>query len=164
MKKYLRYGWLCCLCILVAGCVRTYESRGYTWQEKNFTSIVPEKTSKEEVLQLLGSPTTQADYGHETWYYISSKVSRVAFLDPKTEEQKVIQVTFTPEGKVKELQQYDLKKAQKVAFINEKTPTEGNDLTFWQQLLGNIGRFNPQGGPMRNVNRSAGRTPGKYGY
>ena len=40
---------------------------------------------------------------------------------------------------------YGQEDGRTIAYVDRTTPTEGNELTLIQQLLGNLGRFNPEG-------------------
>ena len=111
--------------------------------------IAPGYSTKKSVQVQLGSPSTKSFYGDEAWFYMFSQKESIAFLKPKLVKQEVVKISFNNNGVVKDIQRYNKDDARVVAFSKDKTPTEGDDLTIVQQLLGNVGRFNPDaiGGP-----------------
>lgn len=130
----------------VSGCIAQREEKGYVRTTADFDKILPGMSTNKDVLEILGSPSSYSSYGDETWYYISSRRETKAFLKPKIIDQSATAIVFDKEGKVKRVDQYADKDRKEVAVAKEVTPTEGNQITVWQQLLGNLGKFNTEGG------------------
>jgi outer membrane protein assembly factor BamE (lipoprotein component of BamABCDE complex) len=123
---------------LLAGCAETYD-HGYVAPD-NALDQVQVGASREQVLLVLGSPSTTSTVGGEAFYYISQRASRaVAFLNQTTTEQKVLVVYFDDKGKVKELANYGLQDGKVFDFISRKTKTTGTDYGLLTQIL----RANP---------------------
>ena len=55
----------------------------------------------------------------------------------------MIQITFNDSGRIATIKNYDLKDAQEIAMVQRITPTSGKQLTILEQILGNVGKFNP---------------------
>ncbi len=126
----------------LAGCTSVGEvmNSGYVVDQQSL-ALVPEGSSREQVLLSLGSPSTTATFDNEVFYYISQKRERpVAFMKPKIVDQSVLAIYFDKDGVVKQRSNYTLKDGKVFDLINRITPTGGKDLTFLQQLLsGNTG-------------------------
>lgn len=105
--------------------------------------IEPGRTPQSEVLALLGSPSSQANFGEPTWYYIGQLTERQAFYRPETIERRVVYVDFEPAGTVKSIGTLDLEDGKKIAIVDRETPTAGQRITLLKQLIGNVGRFSP---------------------
>ena len=104
-------------------------------------------SSREQVLLVLGSPSTTATVGGEAFYYISQRAERsVAFLDHKVTSQKVLVVYFDDKARVKEVANYGLQDGKVFDFIERKTRTGGSDLGLISQIFKGVGRVNPLGG------------------
>jgi outer membrane protein assembly factor BamE (lipoprotein component of BamABCDE complex) len=97
--------------------------------------------SREDVLRLLGSPSTVASFNDETWYYISQRQEYVAFLSPSISEQKVTAIHFGENGRIKEIKTFGPADAKDPGMVDRKTPTSGKELTVLDQIFGNVGRF-----------------------
>lgn len=105
--------------------------------------IEPGRTNQSTVLALLGSPSSQGNFGEPTWYYIGQRTERQAFYRPETIERRVVYIDFEPEGTVKSIGTLDLEDGNKIVFVDRETPTAGQRITLLKQLIGNIGRFTP---------------------
>lgn len=112
--------------------------------------IVPGVSSRTNVLQSLGSPTTKAPFDDNVWYYIGQKTEKTGIFDPKVVDKKVVVVAFNEEGLVDTIEEVDAQMID-VPHVRRKTPTSGNDITVMEQLLGNIGRFNKNQGNAANT-------------
>ena len=95
---------------------------------------------------ILGTPSARSDFGEETWYYITHTKARVGLFAPETTEQKVTSVVFDENGQVKTIERYTKEDGKPVTLVSKETVTEGQKLTFIEQMLGNLGRFNAPGG------------------
>lgn len=110
-------------------------TNGYVIDEQSL-ALVPEGSSREQVLLSLGTPSTTATFDNEVFYYISQKRKRpAAFMKPQLVEQNVLAIYFDKDGVVKQRSNYTLKDGRVFDMISRTTPTGGKDLTFLQQLL-----------------------------
>jgi len=124
----------------VAGCTGQTYSRGFV-APQNAVEQVPVGASREQVLVVLGTPSTTADFGNEVFYYISQKARRaLAFQRTSIVDQRVIAVYFDSEGLVTRLADYGLKDGRVFDFVTNTTPTGGSDVSFVSQLLAAAGR------------------------
>ena len=139
-----------------AACVAQREDKGYIRTTAEFDKIIPGTSTNKDVLELLGSPSSYSSFGQETWYYISARRESAAFLKPKVIDQNAVAIVFDTGGVVRSVENYSVKDRQDIAYSGDKTPTEGNHITIWQQLLGNLGRFNSEGGGLPGQHGGAG--------
>lgn len=138
MKKTITFA---ALSLLACACTPTQATRGNIVEDYRLEEITPGVSTRQNVLQSLGSPTTQAPFDDTVWYYIGQKTEKTGIFDPKVTEQKVVVVTFDPNGVVQTAEKVDANRID-IPRVREKTPTGGNDVTAIQQILGNIGKFN----------------------
>ena len=108
--------------------------------------IRPGATTRDEVAKILGTPSSTAVFDSKTWYYISRRTKQVAFFDPDVVDQQVYIVNFDERGVVRAVDHRDLKDGQDIAPAPGATPAPGRELTFLEQVIGNVGRFNKSGG------------------
>ena len=130
------------LSVALAGCSARIDSRGNLPDPENLSQIKAGQSSREDVSQLLGSPSTVGNFTGETWYYISNRTETTAFFAPTVEERQVVMVRFDDQGKVADLKTLGLEDGKTVEIVDRVTPTSGNEFTFLQQIFGNLGRFN----------------------
>lgn len=120
----------------LTGCqTGTVLNGGYVVDEQSL-NLVPEGSSREQVLLSLGTPSTTATFDGEVFYYISQRRERsVAFQKLKVVDQSVLAIYFDKDGVVTRRANYTLKDGKPFDTITRVTPTGGKDLTFLQQLL-----------------------------
>ena len=99
------------------------------------------QVSKNEVLELLGSPSTKATFNDNDWYYISEKISTRVFFRPEAINRKVLIIQFDKREIVKKITQLSLKDGEKIEMVDRITPTAGKEMTILKQIFGNVGRF-----------------------
>ncbi len=109
--------------------------------EVRINAIKPSKHTKEDVNRLLGSPTSITLFEKESWLYIESKEQNRLFLPQEEIERQVIQITFNPQGTVEKVNKLSLKDGQTIACDETITPVTGKDLSVFDELIGNFGRF-----------------------
>ncbi len=112
--------------------------RGYVLPEGALEQI-PLGASQEQVLLVLGTPSTVATVSGEAFYYISQKAERaISFMRTKVTDQRVIAVYFDRDRKVQRLAEYGLKDGKIFDFVSRTTPTSGNDLSLVSTIVHNL--------------------------
>jgi len=130
------------LALLLPGCVFTESvQRGYVVPEGALEQI-PLGATQEQVLIVLGTPSTVATLSGDTFYYISQRTERTAFLPQRETNRRVVAVYFDKSRRVQRLADYGLKDGQVFDFISRTTPTAGQEQTYLATLLRNVLRTN----------------------
>lgn len=129
------------LALGATACEQAIQVRGNLPEQDIVGRIQPGVHSREDVARLLGSPSTISTFQDSKWYYIGQKTTEFAFFEPEILERKVLVVAFDDGGTVVETQQIGLADSQEIDPVDRETPTEGRELSFFQQIFGNIGRF-----------------------
>ena len=130
--------------LAMAACTPRIDQRGNKPDEEQVVQINPGVDDKNRVAELIGTPSTISTFNDKTWYYISKRTETTAFLDPDVVDQEVLAIRFDDNGIVESMKVYGPEDGRQIAYVDRTTPTEGNELTVIQQLLGNLGRFNPE--------------------
>ena len=131
-----------CLVALLAGCTPKIDIRGNLPDPERLNEITPGDHSREEVEEILGTPSATAMFDQETWLYISQRTETLAFFEPVVKERKVLILKFNKEGLVSNIEILSAENGKKIQPIDRTTPTAGNEFSFFDQLFGNMGRFN----------------------
>jgi outer membrane protein assembly factor BamE (lipoprotein component of BamABCDE complex) len=122
---------------LLGGCGvfgETYQ-RGYVLPEGALQQI-PIGATQEQVLIVLGTPSTVATVSGDVFYYISQRAERsVAFMPQKVTDQRVIAVYFDNNRRVRRLADYGLKDGKIFDYISRTTPTGGAENSILGPLL-----------------------------
>jgi outer membrane protein assembly factor BamE (lipoprotein component of BamABCDE complex) len=129
---------LLALALGLAGCSGETFQRGYVLPDGALEQI-PLGASQEQVLLVLGTPSTVATVSGEAFYYISQKDDRpIAFMQGRVTDQRVIAVYFDRDRKVQRLAEYGIKDGKVFDFVSRTTPTSGNDLNVITTILHNL--------------------------
>lgn len=121
--------------LLLAGCAGQELTHGYIISQSAIDQVSV-GSSREQVLLVLGSPSTTATIGGEVFYYISQKRTRsLEFLGDRVVDQRVLAVYFDDKGAVKEVGNYGLQDGKVFDFISRTTRTGGQDLGLLSQML-----------------------------
>jgi len=128
----------------ITSCSKTeIKNRGYVTKFSDFSQIKVGSSTKNDVIQSLGSPTTTSIYGDETWFYLGKEESKETFFRPETKSYDAYEITFDKAGVVSALNKKDKTALKEMEAEEDYTKTSGNEITVWQQLFGNLGKFNP---------------------
>lgn len=139
-------GLLLCAAALAA-CQARVQTHGFMPNPGLVGQVEAGKQNKRDVNQLLGTPSTVATFDSDVWYYITQRTENYAFFRPEIVDQQVLVVSFDDAGVVDDVHGYTLEDGKIVDIVSRTTPTVGNELTFLEQLFGNVGRFtDKQGG------------------
>lgn len=140
MKKFLTLSAIALLGL--TACTPSTATRGNYLFAEDIALIRPNISTEIDVLNLLGTPTSKAVFDDSTWYYVGLKTEKVGFMDEKVIERQTVKITFDESKFVKTVSQVENDPID-VPIANRVTPTSGNEMTAIQQILGNIGKFNP---------------------
>ncbi|WP_119165505.1 outer membrane protein assembly factor BamE [Algihabitans albus] len=126
---------------LLAGCAERVDVRGNLPDVEQVVEIQPGLSTRDDVVRILGTPSTLSSFQDRTWYYIGQRQEQFAFLRPDVTDRSVLIVTFDERGLVQETRLNTIEDGRSVDLVDRETPTEGRELTVLQQLFGNLGRF-----------------------
>ncbi len=99
--------------------------------------------SKEEVLSLLGAPSSVVSLDKNTWIYMSSEIKQVAFFKPTEISRDVLTIKFDKYDQVADIDRLDKKKGAEVAVSNDATLTLGQEPGFFEKYFGGVGQYMP---------------------
>ncbi|PWB57354.1 MAG: outer membrane protein assembly factor BamE [Bradyrhizobiaceae bacterium] len=127
------------LALLASGCITQTYNRGYILQEGALEQI-PLGAPQEQVLIVLGTPSTVATVRGEVFYYISQRTEQTSFMPERVVDQRVIAVYFDKDRRVERLADYGVKDGKVFDFISRTTPTSGAELSLLGSIFRIIGR------------------------
>jgi outer membrane protein assembly factor BamE (lipoprotein component of BamABCDE complex) len=125
-------------CLALAGCAEQFQ-KGYVLPEGALDQV-PIGASQDQVLIVLGTPSTVATLSGEVFYYISQRTERrVAFLQQNVTDQRVLAVYFDKNRQVQRVANYGLQDGKVFDFISRTTPTSGAELSYLTPIFRLIG-------------------------
>lgn len=129
--------------LVLAGCGSFGETlqRGYVLPDGALEQI-PIGATQDQVLIVLGTPSTVATVDGDAFYYISQKAERsAAFLPHEVVDQRVIAIYFDKDRKVTRLANYGVKDGKIFDFLSQTTETGGQNLNYLRGIFGNFKMF-----------------------
>ncbi len=122
-------------CALLPACTSEQFQKGYILPPGALEQI-PIGASQDQVLIVLGTPSTVATLNGEVFYYISQRAERkVAFMNQQVVDQRVIAVYFDKNRQVVRLANYGLQDGRIFDFISRTTPTSGQEMSYLAPLF-----------------------------
>ena len=88
---------------------------------------------------MLGSPSFNGDLGDNSLYYVFTVKQKFAFLDPKVIDHKVLQLKFSKDNTLKNINLYKQNDLENVVMSQNFTVTSGRKISLLEQLISNIG-------------------------
>ena len=117
--------------------------RGNNVDDSLLKQLVPGTSTRNDAVALLGSPTAKATFDDNTWLYIGEVTKPVIAGTNAVLDQQVVALTFDDKGVLRRITRKTDDDALPVSMAGGATPSPGSEATIMQQLLGNVGRFNP---------------------
>ncbi len=131
----------------LVSCAPSVDQRGNLPNPDKLAEIHAGSTTKDEVAKILGTPSSVSVFNNDkSWYYISRRTSQTAFFDPSVLDQQVYIVDFDDQGVVKAVDHKALEDGKEITPVARATPAPGRELSFLEQLIGNLGKFNGSSG------------------
>jgi outer membrane protein assembly factor BamE (lipoprotein component of BamABCDE complex) len=125
----------------LGGCFTETYQKGYIVPDGALEQI-PIGASQEQVLIVLGTPSTVATVSGEVFYYISQRAERpVAFMPQQMVDQRVVAVYFDRSRRVERLANYGMKDGKVFDYVSRTTPTGGNELAYLANVFNSFKMF-----------------------
>lgn len=132
--------------LALSGCVSVRSSHGYILErgETEVSGRVGLDT-KESVLAKYGEPSMIGSFDPNAWYYLASFDQARAFFRPRVKNREIVAFKFDQAGLVQSVERLTVADGYDVKMASRETATRGKELSFWEQVLGNVGQL-PAGG------------------
>jgi outer membrane protein assembly factor BamE (lipoprotein component of BamABCDE complex) len=124
-------GFVLLLGALLGGCITQAYQRGYIVPDGALEQV-PLGASQEQVLIVLGTPSTVATISGEVFYYISQRTEQTSFLPQQEVDRRVVAVYFDKNRHVERLANYGQKDGKIFDYVSRTTASGGKD----QNMLG----------------------------
>ncbi len=121
--------------LMLGGCFSETYQKGYIVPDGALEQV-PIGSTQEQVLIVLGTPSTVATVSGEAFYYISQRSERpVNFMPQTVTDQRVVAVYFDKNRRVQQLANYGMKDGRIFDFVSRTTPTGGKDVAYLNALF-----------------------------
>lgn len=124
--------------LLLGACAPKLANRGNMLEPEKMAQIKVGESTREDVASKLGTPTQVSTFDENIWYYFGASTEQYSFFYPEVIEQKTVEIKFNDQGIVTAMNQLDPSAAQDIDPVSRSTPTYGHEMTFVEQLVGNL--------------------------
>ncbi len=131
---------LLCLLVGLSACAETLR-RGQVVKDYQLEMLEVGKSTYNDVLENLGTPTSFSNYDKRIWYYFSQTRNQWGFLSPSFADQEVYQIKLNDQGVYLGYKRFTGDDAVKLSVSKDTTPTVARDKSFLQELVTNFGRY-----------------------
>jgi len=96
------------------------------------------KTTKNEIVELLGSPSTTSNFDNEqSWIYISSEFKKFVFLDGSNTDQKILILSFN-QNTLKNKEILSKNDINSIQYEETITDSRGKKVNWIRQFFTNL--------------------------
>ncbi len=156
---------ICGALLALPGCAVFSDSphyRGVAVAQHDLAELTPGISQEADVQAVLGPPTVVEQFNANNWLYISQVTKIRIGRTEGVKSQEVVVLSFDANGTLKSITQKDQSDAMRVAMDTKVTPVPGGTPSFFKQLIGGVGSYNPLGSALGG-NHSPGSTSGTIG-
>ncbi|MDI9313469.1 MAG: outer membrane protein assembly factor BamE [Hydrotalea sp.] len=152
VRQFFSAVLLLILLVGLSSCADTVK-RGEVIKPFQLEQLVIGKSNYNDILNILGTPTSVSTYDPRFWYYFSQTKSQWGFLEPTFQDQEVYQVKLDDQGNYLGYKKFTGNDAVKLSVSKNTTPTVARDKSFLQELVTNFGRYSkPKADPNAPTN------------
>lgn len=128
--------------VALASCTALYRNHGYIPRDDELERVVVGESTRAEVAQAIGRPSSTGLLTGAAWYYVGSRFRQFGAREPQEIDREVVAISFDDSGRVENVERFGLEAGQTVVLSRRVTDSNIKGLSFIRQLLGNIGNFN----------------------
>lgn len=125
-------------------CTPIHHTRGNFLESAQVKQLKIGKTTKAEVLNLIGPPTSYEMFIGKGWYYMGERTETVSFKKPVIKKREFFLLEFTPQDVLSAIRKFD-ERGIEIKPDGDKTPTYGRDPSLLGEFINNIGRYEDPG-------------------
>ena len=126
--------------VFLASCTqnKVTSNHGVLSLEKKYNEIFINKTNKNDILDILGPPSTESTFNNNIWIYVERKKTNQTIIKlgkKKIEKNNVLVLELDERGILEKKELYDLNKMNKLDFSKNTTEKTYSKNTFMYNLL-----------------------------
>ena len=140
MKFSVKFIVLLAFWLVFGGCVSKDIYRGHELTKSAVAQLKVNKSTKDDVVDVLGHPSFASTFNDNVWYYVSVKRIGVSPFNKGVNSHKVLELHFK-NNVLSSMQMHEGSKQTK-EFDSRKTPVQGDNVGVFKDFVSNLGKFN----------------------
>jgi len=125
------------LLFLTACAINTKSIRGSLIKENEINQLRLGTHSKQQVIQLLGTPSSKSTLNNDQWYYITDHTITKPLKKTQIDKRQILILTFK-NNVLDKISKLDESKSKNFRPEEEKTKSQGTKLTIINQIIQNL--------------------------
>ena len=126
--------------IALAGCESTIAPHGHSIDSIELDQIVPGQTTRADVRAVLGKPSFEGAFGSGKIYYLSEVMIEPPGGRKRLSARTMIVIALDEAGVVTEIEVRDETSGNRIAYLDEKSPTPGDNFGVTEQIFSTLRR------------------------
>ena len=129
--------------LLIGACSPTFKNHGYVPSRAELNQLKVGKSSKENVKNLFGSPSSIGLVQDDRWFYLYTRIKNFMYRSSEIVERQLVVVTFTSNGLLENIERFELQDQEVVVLSRRITESGIKGMSLIQQLLNSAGNYDP---------------------
>ena len=126
--------------IALAGCESTIAPHGHSIDSIELDQIVPGQTTRADVRAVLGKPSFEGAFDSGKIYYLSEVMIEPPGGRKRLSARTMIVIALDEAGVVTEIEVRDETSGNRIAYLDEKSPTPGDNFGVTEQIFSTLRR------------------------
>ena len=146
MAQRMKYAnvFLSLLCLLaiptISGCSSKVSTHGHSLEQSKLEKLVPGKTTRKDVLVLLGQPSFDGAFGSGKSYYNNQVMEEEVAGLSETISRTLLVLIFDEKGVLQDFELKSIENDMAITKLEAKTPTPGDTFSLTEQIFSNVRR------------------------
>ena len=114
------------------------KNHGFKSLETKFEKIVINQTNKNDIINLIGPPSTKSDFNKNKWFYIESRKTNQSLFklgQKKIEKNNILMVEFNNRGILKNKIIFDIDDMNEIKYVKSLTKKEFKQNNFLYNIF-----------------------------
>lgn len=135
------FSLLCLLTIsAISGCSSKVSTHGHSLEQSKLDKLVPGKTTRKDILVLLGQPSFDGAFGSGKSYYNNQVMEEEVAGLSETISRTLLVLIFDEKDVLKDFELKSIENDMAIKKLEAKTPTPGDTYTLTEQIFSNVRR------------------------
>ncbi len=114
------------------------KNHGFKSLETKFEKIVINQTNKNDIIDLIGPPSTKSDFNKNKWFYIERRQTNQSLFklgQKKIEKNNILMVEFNNRGILNNKKIFDMDDMNEIKYLESLTNKEFKQNNFLYNIL-----------------------------
>ena len=114
------------------------KNHGFKSLETKFEKIVINQTNKNDIIDLIGPPSTKSDFNKNKWFYIERRKTNQSLIKlgkKKIEKNNILMVEFNNRGILKNKKIFDMNDMNEIKYVKSLTQKEFKQNNFLYNIF-----------------------------